>query len=141
MALYAFDTNILAYAAKIGESASDEGKVAIAEAAFAKALAERCLVLPIQVCLELHRLLVRKRRLSPEQAGQVLRFYIAGALLVASDTDTLTTALDLAARHRLQTYDAIILAAAASVGCDALYSEDMQHGFSWEGVTVINPFT
>ena len=33
-----------------------------------------------------------------------------------------------------------MVAVAAEVGCRLLLSEDMQDGFSWRGVTVVNPF-
>jgi len=29
---------------------------------------------------------------------------------------------------------------AADAGCRLLLSEDLQHGFTWRGVTVVNPF-
>jgi predicted nucleic acid-binding protein len=34
----------------------------------------------------------------------------------------------------------LILAVAASHGCRLLISEDFQEGFTWRGVTVVNPF-
>ncbi|HZC22176.1 MAG TPA: VapC toxin family PIN domain ribonuclease, partial [Candidatus Binatia bacterium] len=37
-------------------------------------------------------------------------------------------------------WDAIILSAAAEAGCRLLLSEDLQAGFTWNGVTVANPF-
>jgi hypothetical protein len=40
----------------------------------------------------------------------------------------------------LAIWDAIILAAASEAGCRVLLSEDMQEGFTWGGVTIINPF-
>jgi predicted nucleic acid-binding protein len=53
---------------------------------------------------------------------------------------TLETALDLATEHRLQIFDAIILAASAEAGCRMLLTQDMQDGFVWRGMTVANPF-
>jgi predicted nucleic acid-binding protein len=37
-------------------------------------------------------------------------------------------------------WDSAIIAAACSLGCSTLYSEDMNHGRSVEGVTIRNPF-
>jgi predicted nucleic acid-binding protein len=34
----------------------------------------------------------------------------------------------------------VILSAASQAGCRLLLSEDLQDGFTWGGVTVINPF-
>ena len=50
-------------------------------------------------------------------------------------------ATDLATHHRLGIWDAVILCAAAVAGCRLLLSEDSQEGFTWNGVTVTNPFS
>jgi predicted nucleic acid-binding protein len=49
-------------------------------------------------------------------------------------------AADLATDHRLGIWDAVILTAASHAGCRLLLSEDLQEGFTWGGVTVVNPF-
>ena len=49
-------------------------------------------------------------------------------------------ALDLAADHQMPIWDALILAVAADQKCRLLLSEDFQQGFTWRGVTVLNPF-
>lgn len=136
----AVDTNVLAYAVGIGRTVADRAKLAIADALLAEVIDEGPLVVPVQVCMELHHLLMRKRGLDAGQAAEIVRDYTAGVVLVATDIAVLEAAFDLASRHRLQTYDAVILAAAARAGCDVLYSEDMQDGFEWEGVRIVNPF-
>jgi predicted nucleic acid-binding protein len=50
------------------------------------------------------------------------------------------SALDLAADHGLQIWDALILSVAEDNHCRLLLSEDLQKGFTWRGVTVVNPF-
>jgi predicted nucleic acid-binding protein len=42
--------------------------------------------------------------------------------------------------HQLPIWDALILAVAAESRCRLLLSEDFQNGFTWRGVTVVNPF-
>lgn len=37
-------------------------------------------------------------------------------------------------------WDAAILAAAKQLGCDTVYSEDLNAGQNYDGVTVVNPF-
>jgi len=60
---------------------------------------------------------------------------------VADSTfDSLRGALDLAAEHRLTIWDSLILSVAARQQCRLLLSEDFQHGITWGGVTVVNPF-
>jgi predicted nucleic acid-binding protein len=49
-------------------------------------------------------------------------------------------ALEIAAKHGYNIYDALILAAALSAGCDTLYSEDMQDGRKMGPMTIRNPF-
>jgi predicted nucleic acid-binding protein len=52
----------------------------------------------------------------------------------------LKAALDLKARHGFSYWDCAILGAARALGCETLYSEDMQHGRVIDGVTITNPF-
>lgn len=140
MALAAFDTNVLAYAAMLLGDADDRSKALVAEDLIREALRNQTLILAAQTCLELHWLLVRKAGLSQAQAASILKEYLDGATIIPTDLALVQAGFALAERHRLQTFDAVILAAAAEAGCEILYSEDMQHGFEWEGVMVINPF-
>ena len=98
-------------------------------------------VISAQALAETFHLLVRKAGLSRAEAALRLNRIRNLASVVATDETVLDAAMDLAVSHALQIYDAIILAAAASSGCDLLLSEDMQDGFRWKGVTVRNPFT
>ena len=136
----AFDTNILAYAEGLRVVEADEVKVIKAGLLIGPILAEGALVLPAQVQAELHHLLRRKAGYSPAMAAEIIGEYAQFAISIATDQAVIAAAFGLAERHGLQTYDAIILAAAAEGGCDILYSEDMQHGFEWNGVLVVNPF-
>jgi len=49
-------------------------------------------------------------------------------------------ALDIKAAHGLSYWDSAIVAAAATLGCNDLYSEDMSHGRRIAGVHIVNPF-
>lgn len=49
-------------------------------------------------------------------------------------------AIDLAIDHGFQIWDALIMAVAAENSCRMVLSEDLQAGFIWRGLTVINPF-
>ena len=59
---------------------------------------------------------------------------------IETSPSILFAALDVAADHGLSIWDAIILSAGSAAGCRLLLSEDMQEGFTWGGVTVVNPF-
>jgi predicted nucleic acid-binding protein len=136
----AFDTNVFAYAAGLGATPADRPKVALAEALLATTIEGEPLVVSVQVCLEFHRLLVRKGRLSESKAARLVERYTAGALIVPTDFSVVQAAFELTERHHFQTYDAVILASAARAECEILFSEDMQHGFEWQGVRIVNPF-
>ena len=65
----------------------------------------------------------------------------ADSFEVADSTWTaFQSALDLAVGHELQIWDALILSTAAENHCRILLSEDLHNGFTWRGVTVLNPF-
>ena len=49
-------------------------------------------------------------------------------------------ALEIRIAHGLSYWDAAILAAARTLGCRELVSEDMAHGREVEGVRIVNPF-
>jgi predicted nucleic acid-binding protein len=136
----ALDTNILGYAAGIRGVDADNPKVDIAEALIAELQAGDGIILPAQVLLEFHHLLLRKGRQSQKEAAAIVGEYVSANRVVNITSELISDAFALAAEHRLQTFDAVILAAAAFARCDVLYSEDMQHGFLWRGVTVLNPF-
>ena len=96
--------------------------------------------IPAQVLAELHHVLRRKALYDASEAHARIARYQDTIAIIPTDSSVLTAACDLASRHNLPTYDAIILAAAAQAECDTLYSEDMQHGFEWRGVRIVNPF-
>jgi len=60
--------------------------------------------------------------------------------VVETSAEAMLAAADLATDHQLGMWDAVILSAAARAGCRLLLSEDLQEGFTWFGVTVVNPF-
>ncbi len=56
------------------------------------------------------------------------------------DADLLRRARDIEARHQLNWWDCLIVAAAQAQGCALLLSEDLQDGASYDGVIARNPF-
>ena len=50
-------------------------------------------------------------------------------------------AVRISQQHNFQYYDALILASALRLGCEAVLSEDMQHGFVlYNRLALVNPF-
>lgn len=131
----ALDTNVLVYA----EGYGDGERCATARELVARAPADRT-ILPVQVLGELHRVLTRKARRSADDAKLAVAQWTRLFDLAATDALVLHAALELSVDHRLQFWDAVIVSAAARAGCALLISEDMHDGFTWSGVTVVDPF-
>ena len=133
--LVSFDTNILAYA----DGTDDAHRQRLALDILERLPVDRT-VIAAQVLGELFNVLTRKKRIPRSQArDRVLELRQTYDVLDTSAA-CLDSATLLAAEHAFSIWDAIILAVSDSAGCRILLSEDMQHGFEWRGVTVINPF-
>lgn len=132
----ALDTNLLGYAAGIG----DDGARREQALELLRRIADEELVLPTQVAGELYNILTRKGGHPPKVAREIVRKWAAEIGLTAPSSATMNAALEGAAFFNLQIWDALILTIAAEAGCALLLSEDMQDGFVYRGVTVANPF-
>ena len=131
----ALDTNILVYAEGVNGALRAQTTVELI-----KKLPESSTFLPVQVLGELFRVLVRKSAFPPPEARAIVLRWQDAFPLIETSPPILLSALDVATDHGLSIWDAIILSAAAAAGCRLLLSEDMQEGFIWGGVTVVNPF-
>ena len=60
--------------------------------------------------------------------------------LVSTDADMVRRAVEVHARYGLHFYDSLIVAAAERGGCERIWSEDLNSGQSYFGITVQNPF-
>lgn len=140
MAGVAVDTNILVYAAGLRRLDADEPKIVLAGALLNELTRAGLLRISAQTLAEFRHVLMRRSGLDGRSVTAKVAKYLALGECLQTNQHVLEQAFQLAAEHQLQTYDAIILAAAAQGGCEVLYSEDMQHGFEWNGVLVVNPF-
>jgi predicted nucleic acid-binding protein len=132
----ALDTNILACI----EGVNGASRKARAAEMVARLPAGSTYV-PVQVLGELFRVLVRKAKYKAANARAAVGNFLDIFPLIETSPSVLVAAADLSVDHGLDIWDAIILAAAASAGCRLLLSEDMQEGFTWNGVSVANPFS
>lgn len=131
----AVDTNILAYA----EGVNGQALQAQAQAAM-QLFDSRDLIVPAQALGELFLVLCRRAGLSKADAALIIQRYRLVYDVAYASEAVWFAAFGIAANHGLQIWDAVILASAREAGCTSLLSEDMQHGFVWNGLTVINPF-
>ena len=130
----ALDTNVLAYAEGVNGLAMKKTALELVDK-----LPQNLVVLPVQVLGELFQLLVRKAGRSQAEARLAILSWRNAYALVETSPDVLLAALDLTVRQ-FSIWDAVILCAAAEADCHLLLSEDVQDGFVWRGVTVVNPF-
>ena len=131
----ALDTNILAYAEGAGEEARR-----VASLDLIAALPVDSVVLPAQTLGELYRVLTAKAGREPRAARAAILEWSDTFVVADSTWTAFISALDLASTHALQIWDALILSVAAECQCRLLLTEDLQPGFVWRGVTVVNPY-
>jgi predicted nucleic acid-binding protein len=131
----ALDTNVMAYAEGVG----DARRCKSARDLVAR-LQGNSVVIPAQTLGELHRVLTGKAGHKATEVKSAILSWSDAFDVADSTFDALRAALDLAADHHLPIWDALILSVAAAQKCRLLLSEDFQHGFTWNGVTVVNPF-
>ena len=136
----ALDTNILVYAEGVERHPDDSRKVALSQAIIRGLTLGGGWSAPVQALAELHAVLVRRARRTPDAATLVVRRLATMCTPIPTSEQTFDDALTLAAGHHIQVYDAIIVVAAAEAGAELLLSEDLHDGFAWRGVTVTNPF-
>ena len=133
--MVALDTNVLAYAEGIND-AQRQARAADVIANLPAGIA----IVPVQVLGELFRVLTGKAKRSAAEARDAILSWRDAISTRDTSAAALLAAMDLVADHHLSIWDALILAVAAEAGCRLLLSEDLQEGFTWRGVTVVNPF-
>lgn len=131
----ALDTNILAYAEGVN---GIEKRDIVLE--LVRNLPQAAAVVPVQVLGELFNVLTRKAGRSRADAREAILGWRDTFPVVETAPEVMLTAADLATDHDFSIWDAVILSVASQAGCRLLLSEDLQDGFTWGGVTVVNPF-
>lgn len=131
----AFDTNVLAYAE--GVNSIEKRDIALD---LLQRISQTSVVIPVQTLGELFNVLVRKAGKSRSDARAAVLGWRDTFPIVATTAETMVTAMDLVSDHQFSIWDAVIITASSQAGCRILLSEDMHEGFTWGGVTVVNPF-
>lgn len=130
------DTNILVCA----WDASNPDKQHVAQGLVQRAVGGEMMI-SAQVLGEFAATLLHKisPRVSPREVTLLLGV-LEPIRRVATDAATVRRALDVHAEYGLHFYDGMTVAAAERGGCPRIWSEDMNHGQVYFGVTVENPF-
>ncbi len=130
----ALDTTILVYA---------EGVNGIQRRVEARSVLDRLpgdsIALPVQALGELFNVLVRKAGRSSSDARLTIIGWRSSFGAIDTSSEVMLAAADLA-QNQFSIWDAVIVCSAAEAGCQLLLSEDMQDGFVWRGMTIVNPF-
>ncbi len=131
------DTNILVYA----HDRSEEVKQPLARALLEELWATRAGVLSTQVLQEFYAVATRKFD-PPMRAGaarQMVAVY-ASWPVVQVDVPLILAGSELAERHRISFWDALIVEAARRAGASILATEDLPAGGRVGDVHILNPF-
>ena len=134
--MIALDTDILIYA----ECPADiEGRHEIA-LKIMRELTKGGSLVPMQVLGEFMNVCRKRRLFSPIEAARKITDYATVFLVPPAQLGDLTAAAELSERHKIQFFDALILAVARRAGATVLLSEDMQDGAEIGGVRIVDPF-
>lgn len=136
MVRVALDTNILAYAEGVGDEVRRATALTLVDR-----IPTETVLLPAQTLGELFRVLTGKAGRDVKSAREAIMGWADSFEIADSSWTAFQSALDLSVDHGLQIWDGLILSVAAENRCRLLLSEDMQDGFTWRGVTVVDPFS
>jgi predicted nucleic acid-binding protein len=130
------DTNVLLYA--ISRDPEERDKATRAN----EILTARDIALSVQVLQEFYVQATRESRpdaLAHEQAARLVESFLRFPVLDIT-TELMLAAAATSQRFGVSYWDAAILEAARSLGCDVVLSEDLSDGQDYDGVRVQNPF-
>lgn len=128
------DTNVVVYAFDTAEPEKQRRAVGVLESG------ER-LVVSTQVLLEAWWVLTRRLASPlPEDAAVEVIDELCRLPVVTTDAELVRRAVAGSRRHGIAVWDALIVEAARSSGCDRVVSEDLQAGQDFDGVVIENPF-
>ena len=138
MKLVFLDTNVLIYA----EDGTDPAKQQRALDWINALWRLRAGRVRTQVLNEFYVNVTRKCKppMSQGDARATVRRYDSGWHPWQIDQPTVETAWAMEARHGVNYWDCLVLAAAQHAGCTVLLSEDLQHEARYGAVQVLNPF-
>ena len=131
----ALDTNILVYA----EGLNGQQMQSVALRTLSAIRKNGSLVIPVQALGELFAVLRRRAGYKAAEARRAILDWRSSAKTIDTTSLILVDAADLA-QNQFSIWDAVVVCAAAEAGCQLLLSEDMQDGFIWKGMTIVNPF-
>ena len=131
------DSTVLVY----GDDSSAGPRQAAALQLLDRIWASRTGCLSVQVLQEYFVTITRKvpKPMPDDVAEERIRDLSVWTIFSPAAEDVIA-AIALARKHKLSFWDAMILESAAQLGCETVWSEDLQDGLRVRGVVVRNPF-
>jgi predicted nucleic acid-binding protein len=129
------DTNVLLYTDAIDAPTKHRRALEL----LAEQRRARTGVVSLQVLQEYFVAATRKLAVDAAVARRKVELF-ANYHLVVLDVEDVLAAIDLHRLRQISFWDALVVRAAKEGGCSVLYSEDLQHGQSVDGVRIVNPF-
>ena len=127
------DTNVLLYA--VSALREDTTKRRRAQVL----LKESDLALSVQVLQEFYHHAVRRGGMAHEDALSFLKPLLKFPMQ-ALTLEVFLQAVAISRRFQVSYWDGAILAAAGTLGCDTIFTEDLNAGQDYGGVRAVNPF-
>ena len=130
-----FDTNILVYT----DDQSSPDKQTRAIELFMDRQRQGLAVISLQVLQEYFVAVTRKLGVEAELAQQKVQILSRGRVVRFAENDVIAS-IELHRLTRISFWDAMIVHAARIAGATKLYTEDLRHGSTIGGVSIVNPF-
>jgi predicted nucleic acid-binding protein len=132
------DTNILVYAHDISAGAKHGRAAELLQTLWESELG----CLSIQVLQEFYVTVTRKvaKPLTSDYAIQIISD-LGRWRVFSPSVDDIQAAVDIQLRYEISFWDAMIIRSAICLGCETLWSEDLNAGQRYENLLVVNPFS
>jgi len=132
-----FDTNVLVYLFDAGSPAKQKR----AQETLRQSTEDGNAVLSTQVLQEFYVTITRKLAVTVDEdtAEQAVRD-LSVLPVVTPDASMILGAIARSKRNHISFWDSLIIESALVSGASILFSEDFQHGSSFEGLKIKNPF-
>jgi predicted nucleic acid-binding protein len=130
------DTNILIYSI----DGKDKKKQTLARTLLRKLIKTSAGVISTQVIQEFYVVATTRLKLNPRTAKRMASI-LRDFEVVKIDENIINEAMDISALDQISFWDSLIISSATSANCENIYTEDLNHSQSINGITIINPFT
>ena len=130
------DTNILVYAHDVSAGVKHTAAVDLLARLFKQNLG----AVSVQVLIEFYSAATKKLPMPSREAEAVISDLVDWTIHRPGHADVLR-ACELCRRHGFAWWDALIVNSAMELGCETLWTEDLNDGQQFGAVTVRNPFS